>query len=210
MHRSFSRAPINPKLLLRILDDALRSPTAGNAQGVFFLALTEESDRTRYWSTATDEKWRNTSNRFPGFQRAPVIVLVLCDPARYTNRYSAADKSASGLGHDVANWPVPYWFGDAGMAAMALLLGAEASGLGASFLGTFRNEQATLEAFSVPAGTRLFGTILLGHSDGQAHRSKSLDTTLPRSSRIHVGRFGSTAQAVDEGVGLVQVTQIPQ
>jgi len=193
MNRSFSTASVNPKTMLRILDDALRSPTAGNSQGVFFLALSDPADRATYWETSTDEAWRSTSPRYAGFSRAPLIVLSLCDPASYTTRYAEADKAASGLGEAPEVWPVPYWFGDAGMATMALLLGAENQGLSAAFLGTFRNERAVLDAFHVPEGIRLFGTILLGHSDGEAHRSKSLDRTMLRGSRIHLGRYGQQA-----------------
>ena len=190
MNRSFSLAPVNPKTMLRILDDALRSPTAGNAQGVSFLALSDPQDRATYWERSTDEVWRSTSSRFDGFSRAPFIVLALCDPAAYTQRYAESDKAASGLGEAPEVWPVPYWFGDAGMATMALLLGAENQGLAAAFLGTFRNEQAVLDAFDVPRGVRLFGTILIGHSDGKAHRSRSLNRRVPRGSRLHLGRLG--------------------
>ena len=119
MNRSFSLAPVNPKTMLRILDDALRSPTAGNAQGVSFLALSDPQDRATYWERSTDEVWRSTSARFDGFSRAPFIVLALCDPAAYTQRYAESDKAASGLGEAPEVWPVPYWFGDAGMATMA-------------------------------------------------------------------------------------------
>ncbi len=183
--------------MLRIVDDALRSPTAGNSRGVSFLVLSDPSDRDAYWNHATDEAWRASSSRYVGFARAPFIVLSLCDPEVYTNRYSESDKASSGLGQTTDAWPVPYWFGDAGMATMALLLGAENQGLGAAFLGNFRNERAVLDHFEVPAQVRLFGTILLGHSDGKAHRSRSLDRRVSRTSRLHVGLFGHRAAETD-------------
>jgi nitroreductase len=197
MHRSFRDAPVNPKSLLRIIDDALRSPTAGNSQGIEFLVLSDERDRSTYWEQATDEQWRSTSARYAGFRRAPVIVLALCNPKAYTDRYSEDDKAASGLGSSEEAWPVPYWFGDAGMATMALLLGVEHLGLGAAFLGTFRQERAVLSAFGVPGDLRLFGTILIGHPDGNDHRSASLTRRVPRGTRLHLGHYGERAAAND-------------
>ena len=120
-----------------------------------------------------------------------IIVLVLCEPAAYVERYAASDKANSGLGQGVEVWPVPYWFGDAAFVAMGLLLGAAAHDLGAAFLGAFRGVDAIKEAFAIPPTWELFATVLLGHPDGGDHRSASLDRTVPRSSRLHFGGFSA-------------------
>jgi nitroreductase len=85
---------------------------------------------------------------------------------------------------------VPYWFGDAAFATMALLLRATEAGLGACFLGSFRGEEALLGALGVPPDWRLFGTVLLGYPDGADHRSPSLSRPGPSAAtRVHRGRW---------------------
>ena len=48
-----------------------------------------------------------------------VIVLPLADADAYVSRYAQPDKERTGLGASADAWPVPYWYIDTGMAAMA-------------------------------------------------------------------------------------------
>ncbi|HUZ09864.1 MAG TPA: nitroreductase family protein [Acidimicrobiales bacterium] len=206
MVRSFRAAPVGADLVDRLIDDALRAPTAGNTRGVDWLVLQGPETRA-YWATTTTGEWRETSRRWPGLSRAPVVALALTSPAAYVRRYGEPDKASSGLGlppgdgeqgeggnetevGGEATWPVPYWFGDAAFSTMTLLLGAAAAGLGACFLGNFRGESELLGALGVPSGWRLFGAVLLGYPDGEDHRSASLDRAgRPRSASVHRGRW---------------------
>ncbi len=178
MIRSFVPEPIDRAVVDRLLEVALRAPSAGNTRGVAWLVL-EGSETTTYWELATDETWRAAYERYPHLSQAPVVALSLCSPTEYIERYSEADKVGSGLGRGESDdpeaaWPVPYWWGDAAMSTMLLLLGATAEGLGAAFLGTFRGEAELLETLGVPPGWRMFGAVLLGKPDSQDHRSPSL------------------------------------
>ena len=114
-----------------------------------------------------------------GLRRAPVVLLSYVSPEAYVSRYGEPDKSASTLGEGVARWPVPYWFGDAAFAVMAVLLGAVDAGLGASVLGNFRGEPELAGVLGVPDGWRLFCAVLLGRPDGDDHRSMSLTRSNP-------------------------------
>jgi nitroreductase len=99
---------------------------------------------------------------------------------------SGAGSGGTARGGGEAAWPVPYWFGDAAGAVMALLLLATAEGLGACFLGNFRGEAELLPALGVPAGWRLYGAVLLGHPDGADPPSPSLSRPGPsRAARVH-------------------------
>ncbi len=195
MTRSFTEAPIETGLLDRIVGWSLRSPTAGNTKGVAWVLLEGPDQVPLYWDLATTEEWRRASTRFAGLSRAPAIALSITSPAAYVERYGEPDKAASGLGPSPAGggtsaWPVPYWFGDAAFATLALLLGASDVGLGACFLGNFRGEDALLRALLVPRSWRLFGAVLLGYPDGADHRSPSLDRDpLPVAERVHRGRW---------------------
>jgi nitroreductase len=94
---------------------------------------------------------------------APVLIVALVRPEAWVERYAEPDKSHANLGGDVGDWPVPYWWVDAGMAVEHLLLGAVDAGLGACFVGLFGHEAAALQALGVPDGWRGVGAIALGH-----------------------------------------------
>lgn len=209
MVRSFSNAPLDADLVGTMLADALRAPTAGNARGTAWLALEGVEQTTVYWTHTTTDAWRRRSRRWPGLSKAPVIALSLASPGTYVRRYGEDDKAGSGLGPPLAGrdvpggeppgagggegaWPVPYWFGDAAFATMALLLRACAEGVGACFLGNFRGEGRLLAALGVPGDWRLFGAVLLGRPAASDPRSPSLDRPGPaRTARIHTGRWES-------------------
>ncbi len=218
MVRSFRTQPLDPALVGQLVEAALRAPTAGNTRGTAWLVLSAPPDRARYWDLATTPDWRATSRRWPGLARAPVLALSLTSPHLYRARYREPDKAASGLGGSAPQstagaqgawgavgkegvvgdestvgdepWPVPYWFGDAAFSTMVLLLGATQAGIASCFLGAFRAGQPILDAFGVPQGWRLFGTVLLGHPDGQDRPSGSLDRPPPSGPRAHLGAWG--------------------
>ena len=193
MVRSFSERPVPAELLARLLDDALRAPTAGNTGGTAWVVLTGPDETRRYWEAATSERWRARARRWPGLSRAPVVAVALASPAAYVARYAEPDKvrgaSDLGLGSTETSWPVPFWFGDAAFGVMALLLGATSEGLGACFLGNFRSERAVLASLDVPAGWRLFGAVALGYPRGSDPRSPSLSRPRPDDARLHYGRW---------------------
>jgi nitroreductase len=162
MTRNFSGRPPGPGELDRLLEGALRSPSAGNTQGREFVVLEGTDETAQYWSATTDPAWRDRSPRFAGLARAPVIVLPFADPDAYVARYREPDKVRPD-GTDV-DWVVPFWFVDAAFATMALLLGAADRGLGAAFLGNFRGEERLREVLGVPGRLRWLGAVLLGEA----------------------------------------------
>ena len=191
MCRSFLPRAIEPELLQQCCDLALHAPTAGHSCGVDLVLLTAPEARARYWSAATDERWRASAPRAPGLMAAGALAVVVCSPAAYVERYAAADKADPVLGGDEASWPIPYWYGDAGGVVVSLLLAAEAAGLGACFHGAFRGRAEVESAVSLPATWSWYGTVLLGHRDPTDRRSRSLERPHRRAERLHLGRFGS-------------------
>lgn len=189
MVRSFSSESVDPAVVDRILDGALRAPSAGNTAGTAWVVL-EGADRAAYWESTTDDDWRGASPRSEGLRRAPVILLSYASAAAYVARYGEPDKHDAALGTSAEAWPVPYWTGDAAFGVMTVLLGAVDAGLGACVLGTFRGEAALAEALDVPAEWRLFATVVLGHPDGADHPSRSLARPRPAmAERVHRGRW---------------------
>ena len=191
MVRSFSAEPLDPLVVDRLVHAALRSPTAGNTGATAWVVLEGPEETSVYFHATTDEEWRARHRSWAdGLGRAPAVLLAYTSPDAYVARYAEDDKSGSGLGDSTAQWPVPYWFGDAAFGVMAVLLGAVDAGLGACILGTFRGESELAERLGVPEGWRLFCAVALGRPDGNDVRSSSLDRpSAAPSERIHRGRW---------------------
>ena len=171
MTRAFTGDAVDPTVLDSMVALALRAPSAGNTQGRDLVVLTQAAHRSRFWEAATDEAWRQRSRRFAGLSRAPVVVLAVADPEAYDARYREPDKDEAA---GTSGWPVPYWHVDAAFVALQLLLLAEDAGLGAAFLGNFRNEEAVKDAFGIPPAMAWTGTVLIGHRAADDPPSASL------------------------------------
>ena len=128
---------------------------------------------------------------------APVIAIPLADPRAYTERYSEADKKATGLGAGAEAWPAPYWTIDASMSVMTMLLAAEALGLGALFFGVFKGERRAAPGARHPvgdAGARRHRPRLAGPA-GRPPPTTGADDTGPAA---RAGRPGTVAATPDE------------
>ncbi len=161
MVRAFTEEAVDPAVLDELLDLARRAPSAGNSQGMAYVVL-EGAQTARCWDVTLPGD-RRAGFRWPGLVTAPVLVVVLVRADAWVERYAESDKVGTGLGAGTGEWPVPYWWVDAGMAVEHLLLGAVDAGLGACFFGLFDHEAAVLAALGVPEGWRAVGTVALGH-----------------------------------------------
>lgn len=188
MCRDYQDRPIEPSVLDVVLRAAFRGPAAGNSDALDLVVL-QGARVQQYWATTLDES-RRESFPWPGLLRAPVLVLPYVSPEAYVTRYGEHDKAHTGLGDGVEQWAVPYWWVDGGAAVMALLLAAEAAGLGALLFGQFAHEAAVAQLCDVPAGRRALGTIALGHPSGNDRSSASARRGRPDpAARIHVARW---------------------
>ena len=169
---------------------ALRAPTAGHTQGRELLVLTEEQDRSRFWTATGDGRPPDAWLR--GVRAAPVLVLALSDPQAYLDRYAEPDKGWADRSPE--RWPIPFWDTDTAMAAMVLLLAAEDRGLGALFFGVPGGaHSAVRSAFGIPDRLRTVGVVAIGHRDPRnpTPRSPSLGRGVRRfDDVVHRGRFG--------------------
>ena len=161
MTRSFDTRPVPPDLLNQIVDLASRAPSAGKTQG-WHLVVLEGADTSRFWDI-TLPPMRRGAFRWKRLLDAPVIAIPLADPRAYVERYSEADKRASGLGAGTEAWPAPYWTVDTSMSVMTMLLAAEDVGLGALFFGIFRGERELRRALAIPPVMQILGAVALGY-----------------------------------------------
>ncbi|MEV6525743.1 nitroreductase family protein [Longispora sp. NPDC051575] len=196
MVRHFSDRPLTPEVIERILASALRAPSAGFVQGWAFLALTEQSDRDRFWAFTP-----NQTPHFPTLRDAPLVVVPLANRDAYVEHYAKPDRG----GLIETGWPAPYWFIDAGMAALLMLLTSVDEGLGACFLwlvppvaefGTEGSTEAHLDAFRAEFGVPAEYTPVVGIAIG--YRASDLPPQAPVYSErrrgvddvFHRGQWG--------------------
>jgi nitroreductase len=187
MVRRFGAAPVAPEVVDRLLEHAVRAPSAGFTQGWSFLVLDTAEDRDRFWATTTPtSSRRDMSAWLDGTRTAPVLVVVLASKAAYLGRYAEPDKGWTDA--EESRWPVPYWHVDAGMAALLMLQTAVDEGLGACFFGIGRGERPRFAAeFGVPPAWEATGVVAIGHpesggSPGSAARRerKAMDDVVHR------------------------------
>ncbi|HEU5483258.1 MAG TPA: nitroreductase family protein [Microlunatus sp.] len=181
-------APVPKEALDRILDAGLRVPSAGFTQAVSLLVL-DRDDKDRFWATTTDphgaaDRWLR------GMLTAPVLVVVWTQPGAYLDRYAEPDKGWTD--RDPARWTTPYWYVDAGMAALAMLYAAVDEGLGACFFGAPPDRiPAIRDTYGVPIDHELVGVLSLGTPAEPPRRSRRGRRSA--SELIHRGRWEGTS-----------------
>lgn len=156
----FEDRPIAAAVVDGLLDVARRGPSAGFSQGTDFVVLDEPTVRQRFWSVTDDPRFPREPDELDG--APPVLVILLADSSRYTERYSRPDKLAFGLDHAEA-WPVKFWDTDTAMAGMLLLLAAVDAGLGAWYFGIPYGEAALRQELDIPTDRNIIGVIGLGY-----------------------------------------------
>jgi nitroreductase len=159
MVRNYTDQNVEGEVLGRIAAAALRAPSAGNSQAIGVVIVTDEQTR-RAIADIADEPSYVASGFDPWISRAPAHIVISVSEKVYRDRYSEPDK----LGPDgeQIEWPIPYWWVDAGAAMMAVLLAAVDESLAAGFLGVHSvPELSTL--LGIPDHFHPIGVITVGH-----------------------------------------------
>jgi nitroreductase len=153
--------PVPADVVDRLLDHAVRAPSAGFTQGWAFLVLESPADRDLFW-TATSPAPDADSAWLTGMRRAPLIIVPMSNRSAYLDRYAEPDKGWTD--RDEARWPVPYWDVDTGFAALLMLLTAVDEGLGACFFGIPPQRIAPFrDAYGVPGRFTPIGALTVGY-----------------------------------------------
>ncbi|MEN8239440.1 MAG: nitroreductase family protein, partial [Actinomycetota bacterium] len=162
MVRSYTDEPIDASVLERIVDAGVRAPSAGFSQGQRFVVVTSEAQRVAIAEAAGEPEY--VAKGFdPWISQAPAHIVVCADKDAYLRRYSEPDKTgADGAPSTEADWPVPYWWVDAGASMMSILLAAVDEGLAAGFLGS-HNLEMIHQALGIPDDILIVGVVTVGH-----------------------------------------------
>ena len=159
MVRNYAREPVSRAVVERIVGTVRRAPSAGYSQGQRLLVVTGDEGRAEIARLA-GSGWATDEELEPWVESAPVHVFVCVREADYHERYRQADKLVDG---EEIEWPVPFWFVDAGAALMLILLAAIDEGLAAGLSGVPKELADRLRAsFGIPDDIVIVAHVTIG------------------------------------------------
>lgn len=159
MVRNFTEEGVDRVTVERMVELALRAPSAGYTQGQRFVVITQDDLKAQI-ADLCHEKEYVKSGFDPFVSGAPVLIIPCTSEAAYHRRYQESDKVRAD-GTEI-EWPVPYWFMDIGCSVMILLLAAVNEGLAAGFAGV-SDLNALRDLLAIPAEVTPMGVIPIGH-----------------------------------------------
>jgi FMN reductase [NAD(P)H] len=133
-----------------------RAPSAGFSQGQRLLVV----DDQRLLAELAALAGNDDPTVEPWFPSAPAHVLVLTREADYHERYRRDDKLQDG---EEIEWPVPFWYVDAGATLMLVLLTAVDEGLSAGVYGVpVEQDPAWRVLLNIPDELRIVAGVTIG------------------------------------------------
>ncbi len=185
MVRNYTDEPVDEATLLRIVEAGRRAPSAGFTQGQSFVLVTDAELRTSIAGLAGEDEYAAKGyDRW--VSRAPAHVVVCVSEAAYHARYREADKLDPD-GSEI-EWPVPFWWVDAGASMMAILLAAVVEGLAAGFLGVHSIE-GLKSLLEIPAEVSPIGIVTIGHPAPDRRSASLARGWKPDQDVVHFERW---------------------
>jgi len=156
MVRNYTTESVDRDSVDRIVDAAVRAPSAGFSQGQRFVVVTDAETRKAVAYAAGESEY--VEKGFDAWvSKAPVHIVLCADKQSYLDRYAESDKSGT------EDWTVPYWWVDAGLSLMAILYAAVDEGLAAGFLGGHALKNLH-DALDIPNDILIAGVVTIGHA----------------------------------------------
>lgn len=149
--RAFKNQDVPEEIIKKLIEAARWAPSAGNIQPWEFVIVRKPETKRRLAAAALSQTF---------IEEAPVVIVVCANENRSMQGYGMRGKTL-------------YCIQDTAAAAQNILLTAYSLGLGACWVGAFREEEAR-EILKVPHGVRPVAIIPVGYPD---------ETPMPRSRR---------------------------
>ncbi|MDE3024089.1 MAG: nitroreductase family protein [Acidobacteriota bacterium] len=157
MVRHYTGEAVPRETLERIVATVRRAPSAGFSQGQRLLVVDDPGLLTDLAALAGGP---DDPDLEPWFPSAPAHVLVLTREGDYHDRYQSEDKLREG---EEVEWPVPFWYVDAGATLMLVLLTAVDEGLSAGVYGVPVEQDAAFRALlGIPDDLRIVAGVTIG------------------------------------------------
>lgn len=187
MIRNYLDRPVDETSLERIVDAARRSPSAGHSQGQSLVVVTDRETRVQIAELSDEQRYVDMG--LPRWMStAPVHIVVCTRPDAYHERYTEPDKLTD-EGSEI-EWPVPYWWVDAGATMMLVLLAATNEGFSAGVFGSHRL-QGLKELLGIPEDVTPIGVVTIGHAASRATTGSATRGRKPAGETVHRQRWGS-------------------
>jgi nitroreductase len=161
MIRRFRPEPVSEAAIERILDAATRAPSAGHTEPWSFVVVRSPETRRRLARAALDQAF---------VAEAPVVVVPCIEADRSRGRYGIRGDRYGSI--------------DVSFASMLLLLAVVEEGLGACFVGAFRDEEVA-RILALPASVQPLAVIPIGVPAERPPRLRRR----PRRETIHRERW---------------------
>lgn len=139
MVRRFTAAPVTDAVVDRLISTATRAPSAGDTQPWAFVVLREPAAREALARAAHGQSF---------VAAAPVVIVACADLPRSRGRYEERGDR--------------YALIDVAFASMLLLLAVTEEGLGACFVGAFRDAEVS-RVLALPSHVQPVALIPVGH-----------------------------------------------
>ena len=173
MVRAYEPEPVPREAIERIVRSVRRGPSAGFSQGLRLVVVTDAERRRRLGQIVGEESWVGN---------APVLVVVCVREDDYHDRYRQPDKLSLTGGVEI-EWPIPFWYFDAGAAAMLILLAAIDEGYASGLFGVpVEMLPAFREELGLPDDAEITCCITIGRAADNAEASVP-SSRLTRSRR---------------------------
>ena len=159
MVRHYAPELVPREVVERIVGTVRRLRAPATARGQRLLVVMRDEARAELVRIAS-AGWGAERGLEPWLESAPVHVLVCTREDDYHERYRQEDKLVEG---EEIEWPVPFWYMDAGAAVMLILLAAIDEGLGAGLTGVPKELAAELgAAFGIPEDVTIVAHVTIG------------------------------------------------
>ncbi len=167
MVRRFRSTPVGEAKVRRLLQAAIRAPSAGHTEPWEFVVVRDETMRKALGRAAFGQMF---------IAEAPVLIAVCADMRRSRPRYR--DRCER------------YGFIDTAFASLLLMLAVAEEGLGACFVGAFDDAEVS-KLLGLPGEVRPVALIPVGHP-AEAPRPQKLRRL---RDMVHLERWGLRSSA---------------
>lgn len=166
MVRSFKERPVEHEKLIKILTSAVRAPSAGHLQPWEFIVVKDEQVKRSLAEAALKQMF---------IAEAPVVIVTCVDTERSASRYGDRGRRF-------------YSIIDGSYASLLILLAARDLGLGACFVGAYKDDEVA-RILELPAHVRPIGIIPIGYPAERPPRYERLQL----EQVVHLNRYGNRA-----------------
>ena len=160
MVRAYKSDPVPENKIQRLLQYAVRAPSAGNLQPWEFVVVKSVEARAKLAQAAMNQTSVAT---------APVTIVTCANIQRMGSEYGARGSFFSLV--------------DTSFASVLILLGAVEQDLGACFVGSYNPEEVA-KVLGLPPHVRPVGLITIGYPAEQPQKPKT--KKIPLSKLVHV------------------------